>query len=157
MAFTNLLEAIYPVGSVYLSTSNISPSELVGGTWVQIKGAMLGITDGNDMAGAASYGGNLAITPNQMPAHTHSAQSSGTGSVHDFCFTLNRTWNTATIQRLRIAYQSGSPFYVMAADTTASDSIGIEDIGQCSTTQSTGGSQNFLPYHFGVYGWYRTA
>lgn len=157
MAFINLLEAIYPIGSIYLSTSNTSPSSLIGGTWVQIKGAMLGITDGNDVAGAANYGGNLAITTNQMPAHTHSAQSEGTGSVHDFRFTLNRTWGTSTIQRLRVAYQSGSPYYVMAADINASDSIGIEDIGQCATTQSTGGSQNFLPYHFGVYGWYRTA
>ena len=148
MAFTNLLEAIYPVGSIYLSTSNTSPSTLIGGTWVQIKGAMLGITDGNDVAGAASYGGNLAITINQMPAH---------GNLTDMCFTLNRSCGTASVQRLRIAYQSGSPFYAMAADTSASDSVGIEDIGQCHTTQPSGGSQNFLPYHFGVYGWYRTA
>lgn len=157
MAFTNLLEAVYPVGSVYLSTSNISPSELIGGTWVQIQGAMLGITDGNNVAGAASYGGNLAITTNQMPSHNHSAKSEGNSNLTDMCFTLNRTWGTASIQRLRIAYQSGSRYYVMAADTSASDSVGIEDIGQCHTTQPTGGSQNFLPYHFGVYGWYRTA
>lgn len=157
MAFVNLLQAFYPVGSVYFSTTATSPASLIGGTWSQIKGAVLALTDGNNFAGAASYGGSLAMSTNQMPAHSHGVRSEGAGQRTDFRFTLNRTWNTSTIQRLRIAYQSGSPYYVMAADINASDSIGIEDIGQAAITESVGGGQDFLPYHFAVYGWYRTA
>ena len=36
MAFVNLLQAVYPVGSVWLSTTNVSPASIVGGTWQQV-------------------------------------------------------------------------------------------------------------------------
>lgn len=71
MAFTNLLTAMFPVGSVYLSTVSISPSSTVGGTWVQVKGATLAATGDNSFASEASYGGSLKISVNQMPPHTH--------------------------------------------------------------------------------------
>lgn len=73
MAFTNLLTAMFPVGSVYLSTTSISPSSIIGGTWVQVRGATLAATGANDFAGTASYGGDLAISVEQMPAHSHIA------------------------------------------------------------------------------------
>lgn len=71
MAFTNLLTAMYPVGSVYLSTTATSPSSTIGGTWTQVKGATLAATGANSFAGGASYGGSLAITEEQMPSHRH--------------------------------------------------------------------------------------
>ena len=37
MSFVNLLQAVYPVGSVWLSTINVSPASVVGGTWQQVK------------------------------------------------------------------------------------------------------------------------
>ena len=133
MAFINLLGCIYPVGSIYLSTSNISPSTLIGGTWVQIRGAMLGITDGNDVAKAASYGGNLAITINQMPSHTHGFQ--------------NYFWRTPATSYNQNQWLVAHTNNEGTTPTASSDFV----------TASTGGNQNFLPYHFGVYGWYRTA
>lgn len=36
MAFVNLLEIVYPVGSLYFSTSTVSPAEVIGGQWEQI-------------------------------------------------------------------------------------------------------------------------
>lgn len=36
MAFVNLLEIVYPIGSLYFSTSSISPAEVIGGQWEQI-------------------------------------------------------------------------------------------------------------------------
>lgn len=71
MAFTNLLTAIFPVGSVYLSTTSTSPSSTIGGTWTQVKGATLAATGANSFAGGASYGGSLKISINQMPSHSH--------------------------------------------------------------------------------------
>ena len=43
MAWKNLLECVYPVGSVYFSTINVSPASVVGGTWQAISGLNLGI------------------------------------------------------------------------------------------------------------------
>ena len=73
MSWLNLFNAVYPIGSVYLSTTAISPANLIGGTWTQVEGAVLAATGANDFAGAASYGGDLAISIEQMPAHSHEA------------------------------------------------------------------------------------
>lgn len=75
MAFTNLLEVVYPVGAVYYSTVSTSPASLVGGTWTQIKGAVLAATGANDFADVGTYGGSLAMSVDQMPSHYHTATS----------------------------------------------------------------------------------
>lgn len=41
MAFINLLDVIYPVGSVYFSSTTVSPAETIGGTWAQVSGRYL--------------------------------------------------------------------------------------------------------------------
>lgn len=70
--FVNLLDIVYPTGSIYCSTSSTSPATTFGGTWSQIKDAFLG-GKGTDYitANLAAYGGNKAMTVNQMPSHTH--------------------------------------------------------------------------------------
>lgn len=39
--FVNLLDIVYPVGSVYITFSNVSPVDSVGGTWSQITNKVL--------------------------------------------------------------------------------------------------------------------
>lgn len=65
--FVNLLDIIYPVNSIYITTSGISPATSIGGTWTQIKGgACLAAYD--DRAG---YTGSKTISVKQMPIHAH--------------------------------------------------------------------------------------
>ena len=70
MSWINLLDVIYPVGSLYFSTSSTSPSATIGGTWTQIKGATIAAVGSNNV-NAADYNGNLKITLNQIPNHEH--------------------------------------------------------------------------------------
>ena len=37
----SLVDIIYPVGSIYMSTNNASPATLFGGSWTQIQGRFL--------------------------------------------------------------------------------------------------------------------
>lgn len=67
MAFINLLQAVYPVGAVYVSTVNTSPSSLIGGTWTQITNAALRASTSVGYTGADTH----AITINEMPSHQH--------------------------------------------------------------------------------------
>lgn len=88
---TDLL-SIYPVGSIYMNVSNVSPAELFGGVWEQIKGRFLfatGIPDDNTLstfgtdltyngtdkinATLGTTGGETihTLTIRQMPSHKH--------------------------------------------------------------------------------------
>lgn len=84
MAFINILEIVYPIGSLYISTANVSPAENIGGTWTQIKGATLGFTGSNGFAASMAYGGSLKISVNQIPAHAHSIALHMSGDNSDF-------------------------------------------------------------------------
>lgn len=37
MSFINIMDIVYPVGSLYFSSSNISPANLFGGTWTCVQ------------------------------------------------------------------------------------------------------------------------
>lgn len=80
--FVNLLDIIYPVNSMYITTSTISPATSIGGTWTQIKdGACLAAYD--DTSG---YTGSKKITVKQLPPHNHSATNkpAGGNNTKDF-------------------------------------------------------------------------
>ena len=127
---TNVLEKVYPVGSVYINASvSTNPATLLGfGTWMAFGAGrvMVGLDSSDtDFDSAEETGGakTHTLTVNEIPAHTHtldtSDQPAGTGS-------------------LEVA--GGSP-------------VGTK------LTQSTGGGQahnNLQPYIV-VYMWKRTA
>lgn len=137
MAFTNLLTAMYPVGSIYLSTTATSPSSTIGGTWTQVKGATLAATGANSFAGGASYGGGLKINANQLPSHTHKVYMHNVES--------GAYWNAA--------FGSGGGAAQINFAWTGSTNTGDGLIAR----ENTGGGQNYLPYHWSCYVWYRTA
>nr|DAF81069.1 MAG TPA: baseplate protein [Caudoviricetes sp.] len=65
--FVNLLDIIYPINSMYITTSSVSPATSIGGTWTQItNGACLAAYDST-----VGYTGSKTISYNQMPVHSH--------------------------------------------------------------------------------------
>lgn len=57
---SDLLDSIYPVGSIYMSTKDSSPANFLGGTWERIEGKfLLGAGSG---FGAGSTGGEATHT-----------------------------------------------------------------------------------------------
>lgn len=80
-----LLDNIYPVGSIYMNISNINPENLFGGTWIQLKDTMLlGVGDTyseNSTGGAATH----TLITDELPSHSHtftgSSATSGNQSV----------------------------------------------------------------------------
>ena len=73
-----LFDTIYPVGSIYMSAVNTSPSTLFGGTWEQIKDTFL--LSAGDTYNAGTTGGEAehTLTTSEMPSHNHSF----TGTAH---------------------------------------------------------------------------
>ena len=85
-SFVNLLDVVYPVGSVYMSTNSISPATLVGGTWTQVKDMFL-LGAGSSYA-AGSTGGETehTLTVSEMPSHSH--------ALHNSWWNLSGKWYT---------------------------------------------------------------
>ena len=71
MAYINILEAIYPIGAMYLSIQNTSPAEIIGGTWSKIEGQYLIGADDNYEVTSTGGTTNYTLTTNNMPSHYH--------------------------------------------------------------------------------------
>lgn len=71
----------FPIGYIYLSTSNVNPSTYFGGTWERIQGRFLLCANDSVAAyNAGKTGGseNVTLTVSNLPAHNHTF----TGSAH---------------------------------------------------------------------------
>ena len=66
--FVNLLDIVYPVGSIYQSMNATSPADSVGGTWTKIKTFLYGADVANQTGGEAEH----TLTIDEMPSHAHS-------------------------------------------------------------------------------------
>lgn len=69
MAFVNLGQVIYPIGSIYMSYTSVSPASSFGGNWVAIAGRFLYCNNGTSTGGANSktynFNHNHAMTLNK--------------------------------------------------------------------------------------------
>ena len=81
---TQLLNLIYPVGSIYMSIENVSPNTFLGGTWVALQNRFL--IGASSTYAVNSTGGSktVKLTEKQMPSHSHTATVSSSGDhTHD--------------------------------------------------------------------------
>ena len=81
---TALLQAVYPVGSIYINVSDpTNPATLLGfGTWAALgAGRMIvGYDSGDanfDSAGETGGANTVTLTTNELPAHTHTMAPDG--------------------------------------------------------------------------------
>lgn len=66
-----LLEKVYPIGSYYWSSSNISPSNIFGGSWTKINGRFLFASDNSHYVGETGGQERVTLTINEIPSHSH--------------------------------------------------------------------------------------
>lgn len=140
MSWVNLLDIVYPIGAVYFSRNSTSPASIIGGSWTQIQGAVLGAVGGSVLSG---YGGDTTISIDQMPKHKHSVKwSNDPDDEAPLSFNHQdypcRHFDTGPVKRWASQVQEG----------VASEGLVV---------LPTGGGQEYFPYYFGVYIWYRTA
>lgn len=67
----SLRDYIYPVGSVYICYSHVSPADLFGGTWVRIENAFLWGVDSKGTIGQTGGEKTHTLTLDEIPAHSH--------------------------------------------------------------------------------------
>lgn len=155
---TTILQNIYPVGALYLSTTNVNPTSIFGfGTWTQIKDTFL-LTAGDSYA-AGSTGGEAThkLTSSEMPSHTHTQLGTKGGTANNSYIRMEfqddgnvvlydsnskALWNTKTNDAA-----TGNKIY-------RPTSLNVDGI-----TGSTGsdGAHNNMPPYLAIYVWQRTA
>lgn len=77
--FVNLLDIIYPVGSIYISMSSVSLVDTIGGTWARIEDKFLYGTDNTSTGGENTH----ILTISEMPSHSHSYETEWPTSLSD--------------------------------------------------------------------------
>ena len=112
-SFVNLLEIIYPIGSCYFSTDSTSPSELIGGTWEQMTGGVLGLVGSTGVASAGENGGSTKISIDQLPSHSHTIASNAKkdklGTSYQEAAGYGITQTTAFRDRLIVTHTYTTP------------------------------------------------
>jgi hypothetical protein len=160
-----LFGLLYPVGSIYLNVVDVNPGTYFSGTtWIKasegrfLVGAGVGY-DENGLSRGFGVGLNNgeyyhALTPNEMPSHTHTGKTvasyeDGTGTA-----SFNTLLNQQVIRHQDDGHTSGVP---TLGGTGVNSQFGRND-GEV-ILNATGGNaaHNVTPPSFGVFVWQRTA
>ena len=141
MSWVNLLDIVYPIGAVYFSRNSTSPASIVGGSWTQIQGAVLGAIGESISNG---YGGDKTISIDQMPKHKHSVKWSNDPDDEKAVEFNNQDYPGRHFDHGKVSR------WVSYVENGKIPSEGL-------VVLPTGGGQEYFPYYFGVYIWYRTA
>ena len=136
-----LIDRIYPVGSIYISTSStFNPQSVWGGTWRKTADGRC-LIGANDTYPLGSTGGEAAhyLTGNEMPPHWHSA-----GKVYNF-----KLDNTGIAKSAIDKY--GEQFLYIDQTSSAASNIFH------ANAEGGGASHNNMQPYLAVYIWERTA
>lgn len=68
-----ILNIIYPIGSVYISTNSANPATLFGGTWERIQDKFILASGSTYSAGSTGGEATHTLTIDEMPSHNHNA------------------------------------------------------------------------------------
>lgn len=138
----NLLNDIYPVGSIYITTSATNPGTIVGGTWVAYaQGRTLIGVGGSNYTSASLTGGSSSktITTANLPSHNHSiapigsvsstfkgttTNTSTNGEHGDHYLDIQQSILEAEGYALSTDYAFAGRPYISSSSTTSSSSNG---------------------------------
>lgn len=153
---TDLINTIYPVGSIYMSVNSVNPSTLFGGTWEQIQDKFLLASGTSYSNGATGGSATVTLTEDQMPSHTHTQQSHSHTNIDGNFVTSTQS----SANNTRVTYSSSGNRMVDGFNTT--NSIFHHRPTTSGTTainNETGGGQAHenMPPYLAVNVWKRTA
>lgn len=145
-----IVDLIYPIGSIYISINSTSPATLFGGTWQQIEGVFL--LSANDDYPAGTIGGEVEhqLTISEMPEHGHSLATGGLGwyDYGDSSNGVNRWWFNVN--------GTVGAFGQMNAKRGIIPGWGGGDINPIVNNSGNSQPHNNMPPYLSVYMWKRT-
>lgn len=151
----NLLDIIYPVGSIYTSTNSTNPKNIWGGEWSSIEGQFLLGANSNYSAGTTGGAATVTLTTDQIPAHTHGWKTL-TGYMNKTETRIGGVTKFSGIVTQRKAYTD--QYFAANSSGNASNTVGFNiDASHEHASVGSGQAHNNMPPYLAVYMWQRTA
>ena len=161
-----LLDLVYPVGSFYISTNNVSPATFLGGTWLPrsgffLRAASAGVVPGSNSkdggndsvsytpAGINSGGtiGGTSLSINQIPSHNHMICPNGE---------VNTQSGTYGYGAKKSGWDDSGVYYEVTTSNTGGGAEHTHTISENQTFTGTTATINTLPSYKNVFMWERT-
>lgn len=144
-----ILSLVYPVGSIYMSVSNVSPATFLGGTWEQLEDTFLLAAGANYAAGSAGGEATHTLTGAELPKTNGS-------------FRLRRmSWGTSATSSAAMVFSNSG--IVTGIQTTGSgvDSVAYfngvtRGVDEVTLSFGSDAAHNNMPPYLAVYMWKRT-
>lgn len=144
-----IVDLIYPVGSIYMSTNATSPATLFGGTWERIQDRFLLAAGTKYAAGKRDGEATHTLTEEELPSHTHGSKSL-TGTFR------NMQWYNGTSSGI---VSQGENKANKTPPNGNKEGAATFTIDATHEHNSVGGNKphNNMPPYLAVYVWKRTA
>lgn len=162
----DVFDMVYPVGAIYMSTNDVDPSTLFGGTWQRIEDKFL-LSKGSTYNTLGATGGatTVSLTQSQMPRHNHSTNSHYHTASETNEYYVTSTSPGASNKRVTVPtsgsnyadVQSSSTFHHRTATGSASPSTKYTGGTGSTESASNGASHENMPPYIVVNVWKRTA
>lgn len=150
---SQIVNLIYPVGSIYMSVNNTSPATLFGGTWEQIQDKFL-LCSGKTYSGGSTGGeATHTLTVDETPEHTHTRGTmnitGGVGPLDD----MSAGWFSGAM------YRGAGHSYDASSSSSGSGWRLMFDASRSWTGETSpvggGSAHNNMPPYLAVYVWKR--
>lgn len=130
-----IAQALYPSGSIYLSTVNVDPANLFGGVWQRIKDVFL-LTAGDKYTAGSTGGSADAVVVNHQHSESASAIRTSTKSSYRVLLKSNATTSDASV-------------------ALADNDPNVFDYSLKTLSEGVSGTGKNMPPYLTVYAWKR--
>ncbi|EAX80246.1 hypothetical protein TVAG_179250 [Trichomonas vaginalis G3] len=146
---TEILQTIYPIGSIYTSMNSTRPEVVLGfGTWTQIVDRFLYCANSSK-----ETGGSKTISGENLPAHSHYIDlSTSQAGWHKHKF-----WDWHALKKGKGYDVKDDVQFAINCYWSDTQGDGNHTHRVTGYTQTTGQSKDYMPPYMTVYAWYRNA
>ncbi|MBP3541509.1 MAG: hypothetical protein J6K72_06815 [Clostridia bacterium] len=136
--YQEIVNAIYPVGSLFFSMNATSPASLFGGSWTQITDKFIYAAGSNYYVGQTGGAQTVSLSIANLPYHTHGMRMGWSDNLE----TVNSVITTVERQGLTAG--------------TAESHV-VVDAGYTTNAAGSGTAHTNMPPFVAAYIWQRTA
>ncbi|EAY00544.1 hypothetical protein TVAG_286810 [Trichomonas vaginalis G3] len=146
---TEILQTVYPIGSIYTSMNSTRPEVVLGfGTWTQIVDRFLYCANSSK-----ETGGSKTISGENLPAHSHYIDlSTSQAGWHK-----HRYWDWSGMTKGKGYDVKDNVKFAIDCYWSNTEGGGNHTHRVSGYTQTTGQSKDYMPPYMTVYAWYRIA